>query len=251
MKRSIKSLNGYTMAATDGEIGTVEDFYFDDESLTVRYVIVNTGYWWFGKKVLIPTDTLDNADWELKSFPINLTREEIRNSPDVDTEKPVSRQQEAGLHKYYGRPNYWSPGGFSVGVWGLTGTVPLATKRIPDENADSEDRRDYNVHLRSTQELKGYRIHGVDGKVGELDDFIIDDNTWKLHYLVIDTGGWLPGKRVLLSPKCIEEISWADATIFINLPADEIEKGPEYDPSNAVNVLHENLLYDYYGRPHK
>lgn len=239
------------MAATDGDIGTVEEFYFDDETLTFRYMIVNTGYWWFGKKVLIPIDALDHADWTRKSFPISLTKDAIKNSPDIDTEKPVSRQQEADVNKHYGHPNYWSPGAFSVGVWGLNGTVPLTTARVSDDDIQSNQRQDFDLHLRSTRELTGYRVQGTDGKVGEIDDFIIDDHTWMLTYFVIDTGGWLPGKRVLLSPKCIREISWADSTIFVDMPENEIENSPEYDPSKAVNVMHENRLHDHYGRPDK
>src|SRR5687768_10649184 len=116
MKRSIKSLNRYTLAAIDGEIGTVEDFYFDDETLTVRYLIVKTGYWWFGKKILIPTKAVDNPDWESLKFPVNLSKEEVRNSPNIDTEKPVSRQEESELYNHFHWENYWNRGAFSVRV---------------------------------------------------------------------------------------------------------------------------------------
>jgi uncharacterized protein YrrD len=250
MKRSIKSLNGYTLAAVDGEIGTVEEFYFDDETLTVRYLIVKTGYWWFGRKILIPTRAVGNPDCESLKFPINLTKEEVRNSPDIDTDKPVSRKHETELYNHFQWQNYWSPGALSVGVWGLTGTVPLVTERIPESENAATQEPDNDVHLRSTRELTGYSVHGTDSKVGKVEDFIIDDNTWKLTFFVVDAGSWMHGKKVLLSPGCVREISWSNSAIYVSMPAVAIENGPEYDPSKTVNVLYQNRFYDYYGRPH-
>ena len=154
MKLSIKSLRGCAMAVTDGDIGAVEEFYFDDESL-IRYMIVNSGYWWFGRKVLIPTYAVDHAGWSRKSFPISLTKDATKNSLDIDTEKPVLRQQEAELYKQYGHPNYWSSGAFSVGVWGIKWNSSLNIERVSDSDIKSNKRQDFDLHLRSTRELTG------------------------------------------------------------------------------------------------
>jgi sporulation protein YlmC with PRC-barrel domain len=249
MKRSIKSLTGYKLNASNGEIGRVEEFFFDDETLTMRYLVVKTGSWLFGKKVLIPTEAVNKPDWEEKNFPVNLTIEEIENSPDIDTDKPVSRIQEMNLYQHLGWPHYWSPGAFSVGVWGLTGTVPITQERVNSNPPDYPSDADHNVHLRSTRELTGYLVYGINGEVGKLEDFIIDDDTWQLDFLVVDTGNWLSGKKVLLSPRCITEISWSRSSIFVNMPSDEIESRDEYDPYQPVNIVEEHHFYDYYGRP--
>ena len=248
MKRSIKSLIGYSMGTPGGETGTVTEFYFDDETLTVRYLIVKTGYWWFERKVLIPSEAVAKLDYERQSFLVDMTKHQIRNSPDIDTDKPVSRQQEAELYKRLQWPDYWSPGSFSVGVWGLTGTIPFATKKVSDKKFDSTNDSNYDFHLRSTRELTGYHIYGTDHEVGTVEDFVIDDNMWQLDFLVVDTGNWLPGKKVLLSPTCIKDINWASSTILVDIAATAIEKHPVYDPSASVNLLYEGLLYDKYGK---
>jgi sporulation protein YlmC with PRC-barrel domain len=249
MKRSIKSLIGYSMGTPGGETGTVTDFYFDDETLTVRYLIVKTGYWWFERKVLIPSEAVAKLDYERQTFPVDMTKHQIRNSPDIDTDKPVSRQQEAELYKRLQWPDYWSPGAFSVGVWGLTGTIPLATKKGPGNKVDCTNDLNYDFHLRSTKELTGYHIYGTDDEVGIVEDFVIDDDIWQLNFLVIDPRNRLPGRKVLLSPTCITDINWASSTILADIAGKAIEQNPIYDPSASINILHEDLLYDKYGKP--
>lgn len=224
MKLSIKSLLGYSIAAQDGDIGILEEFYLDDETLTIRYIVVGTGHWWLGKKVLIPTDLLDPADWALKSFPVNLTRDQIKNSPGIDTEKPVSRQQESELYKHYGNAIYWTPHVFSKSIWGLNGILPATTERVSGKDIESDERRNSELHLRSTRTLSGYRVQGTDGKIGKVEDLIIEDKMWVLHQFVIDTSVWFPGKRLLMSSKCIKEISWDDSIIFVDMSGNDVER---------------------------
>lgn len=178
-----------------------------------------------------------------------MTKHQIHNGPDIDTDKPVSRQQEAELYKRLQWPDYWSHGSFSVGVWGLTGTIPIATKKVPDRKFDSAIDPISDFHLRSTKELTGYHICGTDDEVGLVEDFVIDDSMWQLYFLVVNTGNRLPGKKVLLSPTCIKDINWASSTILVDIAAKAIEKHPEYDPSASVNLLYEDLLYNKYGKP--
>jgi sporulation protein YlmC with PRC-barrel domain len=248
MLRNVKSLTGFTMGATDGEFGKVEEFYFDDESWTARYLVVKTGGWLFGRKVLISPVALEKPDLENKIFPVRLTMEQIKNSPDIDTEKPVSRQQEIDLHSHYEWPFHNSAG---IGFYGGIGTMGMMDSRIPFEDMISEKYADDHLtdpHLRGTREVTGYDIHAIDGTIGEVEDFIIDDETWAIRFMVVDTGTWLPGKKVLISPKWINKVNWAESSVDVDLSVDAVKDSPEYDPSLPIPEAYEVNLYIYYGR---
>ena len=180
-----------------------------------------------------------------------LTKDQVKKSPGIDTDKPVSRQQEREYHRYYGYPRYWA----YAGRWGM-GAFPglLADPQkvdVPNDEAngtnDSIDTDD--VHLRSASELRVYYIHGSDESIGHIEDFIVDDETWQVCYLVVDTSNWWMGKKVLVAPHWASKVNWAQHQIEIDLSRDTIKNGPEWDPDAAVNREYETRLYDYYGRP--
>lgn len=215
MLQSIKELSGYTILARDGEIGKVEDFYFDDEEWFIRYLVVKTGDWFSGKKVLIsPAAFLGMPDWKGKKFPLLLTKEMVEKSPPVDTDKPVSRQKELEIIKHYNWPVYW--------------------KAEELEAEISRDREGGSSHLRSTEEVMGYYINAVDGEAGHVEDFIIDDEKWDVKYIAVDTRNWFPGKKVIILPKCIERIDWAASKVYVGLLKDTIKVSPEYDHSELA-----------------
>lgn len=249
MKRSVHSLIGYTIGAIDGEIGTVKEFYFDDVTWTIRYLIVETGTWLSGRKVLVATEALLKPEWNVSIFPVNLTKEQIKNSPDIDTEKTVSRLQEMKLYEYYPWTNYWGNGVWT-GDLGTSGMVmpiqaPLeqAVKKTTGQTATETTS---NSNLRSTADVKGYAIHALDGEIGDVSDFIFDDNTWKISFLVVDTGNWFPGKKVLLSPGLIKKITWETSTVIVNTTVKQIKNSPEYDQHKPLNELYESDLTNYY-----
>lgn len=248
MKRNVKSLIGFTMGATDGEIGKVEEFYFDDETWTIRYLIVKTGGWLSGRKVLISPTALLTPDWENETFPVNLTKEQVENSPDIDTDKPVSRQHEMDLYDHYS----WPYGArIGTGFYGGMGMMGMVDSRIPLEESIAAQHTENNAgnpHLRSTSELKGNTLQATDGKIGEVEDFIVDDTNWSIRFLVIDTGKWFPGKKVLISPLWIKEIKWETSTVVVDIPVDLIKNSPEYDPSMPMLETYETTLHIYYGR---
>lgn len=248
MKRSIKNLIGFTMGATDGEIGKVKEFYFDDKTWTIRYLIVETGSWLFGRKVLISPQALLAPDWEGNVFPVNLTKEQIKNSPDIDTEKSVSRQQEIELYTHYPWTGYWG-GGIWAGGMGTTGmmTSPaLPLEQAIHENIGKEQATD--PHLRSTDNVTGYNIKATDGDIGDAEDFIVDDSTWKIAFMVVDTGNWLPGKKVVISPEWIKDIEWDTSEIVVNASVDQVKNSPEYDAGKYLSDDYEANLQSYYGR---
>ena len=249
MKRNIKSLTGFTMGATDGEIGKVKEFYFDDHTWTIRYLIVETGSWLNHRKVLIAPEALLKPDWEHEIFPVDLTKDQIKNSPDIDTEQPVSRQHEIEMYEYYPWTSYWG-GGYWGGGMGASGMMtqvhePLK-EAVHNENNTAAKDSSGDPHLRSTHKVKGYTIHAADGEIGDVEDFIIDDSTWKLDFLVVDTGHWFPGKKVLISPKLIKEIDWDTSTVVVNAKEKEVKNSPEYDHGEPVDEAYKKSLENYY-----
>jgi uncharacterized protein YrrD len=247
MKRRIESLIGFTLRGTDGEIGKVEEFYFDDQSWTIRYLIVETGNWFSARKVLISPEAVLTPDWDAKVFPVNLTKEQIENSPNIDTEKPVSRQHEMELYNYYPWTSYWGAGGWAsrMGTTGMIGTATAPLETAIQESIDEKEGA--NPHLRSTVNVSGYHIKATDGEIGDVEDFIIDDSNWKIDFILVDTGNWFPGKKVLISPDLIEEIEWDASLVEVKATAEQVKNSPEYQPSKQLSESYGASLQNYYG----
>jgi len=251
MQHNVKSLSGFAIGATDGEIGKVEEFYFDDETWTIRYLVVKTGGWLSGRRVLLSPLALQQPDWKNKVFPVNLNKEQVKNSPDIDTNKTVSRQHEIELYDHYSWPYYGAAG---AGFYGGMGMAGMVDSRIPLEDIIAEQQMAKDPgdpHLRSTEEVRGYHIHATDGKIGEVEDFIINDENWGISYLVVDTGKWFPGKKVILSPEWIRQVKWEDSSVYVDLPVDAVKHSPEYDHHAPLQELYKEKLHNYYGKPTK
>ncbi len=247
MLRSLKALLGYTVCATDGDIGSVDDFYFDDDNWIIRYLVVDTGHWLPGRKVLVPPGVLGQPNWTGSTFPVALTREQVEKSPDIDTDKPVSRQQELDLHSHFGWPAYWIDPGF-----GQTQVmVPLAPILESATLADTATEEKGDPHLRSLNEVRGYHIHASDGKIGHAEDFVADDEFWAMRCLVVDTRNWLPGKLILIAPQWLREISHEERRVNVSLTREKVRHCPEFDPAAPVDRGSQARLYDYSVRSHK
>ncbi|MEP7278601.1 MAG: PRC-barrel domain-containing protein [Bacteroidota bacterium] len=240
MHRNIKSLIGYSIRATDGEIGEVEEFYFDDNTWDIRYLIVKTGTWLFGRSVLIAPVALQSIDWGREDFLANITKHQISNSPDTDFHKPVSHQHEIALYEHYTWQPYWSSEFYAGGQWSVMPAAPLFDERIAKDNENAPVQKENNrVHLRSTERIAGYHIHASDGEIGHVNDFIIDDESWKVISIVVDTNNWIGGKKVMLSVQHIKEISWEKSQVMTDLSKVAVKAGElfvyaNYDlPANA------------------
>jgi hypothetical protein len=245
MLRSLKDLEKYKLSATDGEIGSVANFYLDDLQWTIRYLVAETGGFFEERQVLISPISLGQADWSTRHLHVALTMDAIKTSPSIDLAKPVSRQREHDYHLHYGYRNYW---GYS-GVWGMDAYPGLlATGKWNDETGERTGSTD-DVHLRSVNEVRGYHIQGIDETIGHIDDFIVNDETWQITYLVIDTSNWWFGKKVLVAPRWATSISWEERKINVELSRQAIKDSPEWNADAAVNRDYEARLYDYYGRP--
>ncbi len=243
MLRSLADLKNYKIDAIDGDIGTLHDLFFDDQEWIVRYIVIDTGSWLPGRKVLISPTAVGRATWASRHLRVLLTRDQIRDAPGISTDLPVSRQEEERLARYFAWPMYWTvvdPAAMPSGVQRDAAALSANAQPHPTPR---------DTHLRSLREVVGYRIGVRDGSIGHVDDIIGDDHDWMIRYLVVDTRNWLPGKHVLVSPMWIDRVDWNQAQVNIDLPRDEIKEAPPYDPSAPINRAYEERLYDYYGRP--
>lgn len=242
MLRSVNELQGYKLHATDGDIGHVDEFFFDDHEWGVRYLVANTGNWLPGKQVLISPIAITRADWGNSKLLLDLTCEQVKNSPGVDAHRPLSRRWEANYHAYYEWPAYWA----GAALWGVAAYPSLLAEQEPEPTNPDDTSED--SHLESTSDVTGYQIHAVDGDIGHVADFIVDDSNWAIRYLVIDTGSWLPGKKVLLAPTWIEAVKWNDAKVHTRLTREAMQNSPAYDPNLPITRDYEVQLFEHYGQ---
>ncbi len=231
MQRNIKSLTGYSMEATDGDIGKVEEFYFEDNTWQIRYLIVKTGNWFLYRKVLIAPQAIVKRDAEPGVFPVNLSKEQIRASPDIDTDKPVSRQQDIQLYGHYAWQRYGGSGFYAGGSAAAMDNAPIIDEKIMKEADANDNRSDDDLHLRSTKTIMGYHIRASDGDVGHVSDFIFDDANWQIIYLVVETHNWFGGKKVLIETGTVKEIQWDNSKVIVNISTDAIKDSPVFDES--------------------
>ncbi|SDU18948.1 PRC-barrel domain-containing protein [Verrucomicrobium sp. GAS474] len=240
----VKTLKDFKLDSLDGEIGKVEEFYFDDLHWTIRYLVANTNNWLTGRQVLIAPYALTSVMREEKDIAISLTKKQIEESPSLSYDKPVSRQFEGDYYGYYGWPVYWG----GPYMWGAYPYFPYIIRDSGKWGQYVQDQNAWDPHLRSTEAVTGYRIQASDGEIGHVEDFVIDDETWAIRYLIVDTQNWWPGKKVLISPKWIERVSWNDSKVFINVPRETIKQAPEYTEEALLTRDYENGLHRHYGR---
>jgi hypothetical protein len=228
MLRSIKQLYGNKLGASDGEIGHVKDFYFDDQTWAVRYVVADTGSWLPGRQVLISPHSLGRLVQAGKVLRVNLTRAQIEKSPPIELHKPVSRQYEEEYHRYYGWPYYWQ----GDALWGMSSVPLMELPALPlpghPATASGPKTKGPEAHLRSTQAVNGYHLRASDGEIGHVCDFMMDDQNWAIGQLVIKIGHRLSGREVQMMTKKVDRISYEESTVFVNLTGEGVEESPAH-----------------------
>jgi uncharacterized protein YrrD len=235
----VKTMAGYKLNSLDGDIGKVKEFYFDDHFWTVRYLVADTGTWLANKLVLISPYALTTVATVDETISVNLTQKQIEDSPAVYSDLPVSQQFEESYYSYYGWPTYWS----GSGMWGNT---PFIMRDHGEWDSSRISENQWDRHLRSTHGVDGYHIRATDGKIGHVTDFIIDDETWAIRYLIVDTRNWWPGKLVLISPQWIDSIDWAGSEIQVNISLETIQSSPEFNDESLLTRGYESALYEHY-----
>ena len=242
MLRTTSSMKGTTIAATDGDIGSIQDLYFDDLTWTIRYLVVDTGTWLPGRRVLISPMSV-RASTASGKVAVALTKGQVENSPSVDTDLPVNRQYEEEYSSYYGYPPYWS-GPYRWGTMAYPGELAPAAGTISTDAAMPSG----DPTLRSTRDVTGYYIEATDGDIGHVEDFMVDDRAWAIRYMMVDTRNWWPGKKVIVSPEWIRSVSWTDSKVRVGLTREGVKTAPEFDPEHPLERDYETRLYTHYGR---
>lgn len=236
-----KTLIHYTLQCNDGEIGKVKNFYFDDQFWTIRYLVADTGNWLTNRQVLISPYAISSVDTENEQIHINLSKKEIETSPSLDTDKPVSRQFEQNYFHHYDWPVYWS----GSMMWGDYQEIDRTRKHAFNTNEGGKPR---DCNLRSIESVCGHHIQATDSSLGHVVDFIIDDASWTIRYLIIDTVNWWFGKKIIVSPLWINRVSWSESKVFINLKSDSIKDFPEYTDDVLLSRDYEEKLHKHHQR---
>ena len=265
MLLAVSALAGGAIEASDGRIGTVTDSLFDDESWKIRWLVVDTGGWLPGRKVLIHPSAIARSDLAHPpsgglgmmrtashlELPVTLTKKQIEQSPDIREDQPLSRQMESHLHDYFGWDPYWGDSYFGRGaIASPLGAPPLFAGAAPREAADAEFHPgDGDPHLQSAAAVAGYHIHATDGAIGHIENFLADDANWDIRYLIIDTRNWWPGRHVLIAPYAVREIDWLGRQIRLDVTRDQVRQSPPWDPIAMIDRAHEERLHRHYGWP--
>jgi hypothetical protein len=257
MLRQVKLLLKYNVLARDGEFGFVDDLLFDDREWMMRFLVIDTGTWLSGRKVLIPPHVIDQPDWGSHVFPVRLSKEQIKDSPPLDTNEPVSLQHEHRIFEHYNISPRLVRG--PVPAFGSIGPdydrqgEARMTAGMADAEGEAIDQEDTSTHedhhLRSASEIMKYRLRATDGEIGDVEDLLLDDSTFHIRYLVVDTGSWLSSRKVIIAVPWIENVSWEDASVAVDFTRKQVEESPEWDASIPVKRPYEDLLFTYYGRP--
>lgn len=248
------SLKDLTIEADDGRIGSVSDFLFDARTWKLRWMVVDTGNWLPGRKVLVHPSAIGQVDYARGELPVRLTKEQVRNSPDIREDEPVSRQMQENLYGYYGWDPLWGGGNFLGG--GISGMGwPRSSMTAYDEGevleADrAESRLDQaDPHLRSVAAVTGYHLRATDGLIGHIENFMLESDNWGIRYLIVDTRNWWPGQHVLLAPYAVKAVSWSDREVVLDISRGQVKSSPPWNPAEAINKAYEQRLHGYYGWP--
>jgi hypothetical protein len=241
MLNKAKTLESYKLESLNGPIGKVKEFYFDDRHWTIRYLVAETGSWLVSRQVLISPYALTAVNREEKSIATDLSKAQIEASPPLESHKPVSQQFEEAYYGHYGYPVYWG-GPFNWGAY------PYIERDRQRWTKPGQTKKNWDPHLNSTFSVSGNHIQALDGEIGHVQDFIIDDESWAIRYLVIDTHNWWPGKKVLVSPRWIERVSWDERKVFVNLDRETVKQSPAYTGESELTREYETRLHQHYQR---
>ena len=260
MLRSMNDFENCSINATDGDIGHVKDFYFDDLTWVIRYLIVDTGSWLSSRKVLISPMAIETPNWEDKTLSVSLTKAQVKSSPDIDTDMPVSRQHEIRTLGYYGHPLYWGGAGLwgaetypnlmMTGYAGAIGTPLLeqpGAEVLAAAGVEAEKHQRDDPHLRSCQAILDYHIEATDGDIGHVQGILVDEQTWAIRYLIVNTSNWWLGHKVLIAPQWIHAVRWPDMTVSLNLTRQMVQDAPPYDESVSLEREQEIGIHAHYG----
>ncbi len=253
MMLAISALKGFAIEASDGRIGSVSDFLFDDATWKIRWMVVDTGGWLTGRKILLHPSAISQPDYQREEMLVRLTKAQVKDSPSILSDEPVSMQMETDLYGYYGWDPLWGGGNyFGAYPYGMGlgyASMPYSRDGEVLEASRTGSAGDGDPHLRSVSSITGYHIQAKDGAIGHIENILVDDKSWGIHYLVIDTRNWWPGQHVLMSPFAVRAISWSDRDVTLDVTRDQVKASPAWNPADIINRSYQERLHGYYGWP--
>jgi hypothetical protein len=228
------------ICGTDGDIGGLHDAYFNGVTWRLRYFVVDSGSWLPGKKHLLSPHALEQIKWPDSLACVSATKKQFEQSPGVLLDRPISRKMEAAVANHFAWSAYWSAG---------MGAAVIHAEQASDTSGVTEDELlEHAEDLRSVNEVVGYDISAVDGEVGKVEDFLIDDETWTIRFMVVKTGSFFSGNRILLAPEWVRSVRCSERAVNVSLSCETIKNGPVFDPTAAINHEVEERIFDAYGR---
>jgi hypothetical protein len=239
MLLKVKDLMGYTIKATDGDLGKVKDFYIDDRNWSVRFILIDTGEWLPERRVILSPFAIGKPDTTARVMTEEVSREQVKNSPGIKEYGRITREEEIRLCDYFGWPIYCED----------TATGGSEPYTDMEREGPAADEHDIGTHLIGARHLHGFRVEGPDGEIGFVEDMILDDDNWTIRYLAADTRKWFPGRKVLIATEWIERINAAEEKIHADISKKLVHDSPEYDHSKPVTREYEDKYYDYFNRP--
>jgi uncharacterized protein YrrD len=249
MLLATSAVKGYSIEAQDGVIGTVKDMLFDDRTWQIKWLVIDTGSWLVDRKVLLHPSAIASFDFRGKRLKTTLTKIQVEESPDLKSDQPVSRLHESNTYDYYGWDPLWGNSMYGSTLGGQLVLPPLyfGSKQHNDEPGHETPDNVAESHVRSFHEITGYHIQATDGDMGHVDNLLFDNEQWGVRYLIVDTGNWWMGKKVLISPFAVTSIAWSDRTISIDVNQAQVKASPEWDPNTAEMEDHQHRLHAHYG----
>ena len=263
MLNIVSSLKGFGIQAKDGSLGTVSDFLFDDSTWKVRWLVVDTGRWLTGRKVLVHPSAVGYADYGSRQLTVALTKTQVKDSPDIAKDRPVSQQMQNDLDGYYGWDPLWGGEMYGAGLYGaglygggmgaiaspLSARAYFGASAVREAERGKVDHDEGDPHLRSIAEVTGYHVHAIDGSIGHVENFLVDSESWGIRYLIVDTSNWWVGQHVLLSPYAVKEVDWSDRHIQLDVARDKVKSSPSWNPANIIDGDFEKRLHSHYDWP--
>jgi hypothetical protein len=250
------AFKGYAIEATDGRMGTVKTFLFDDATWKIRWLVVDTGGWLSERQVLVHPALIGTPDHEQLLLPVKLTKRQVEASPDIAQDRPVTMQMQTNLYDYYGWDPYWEPNFYGAGGFGIgpsANFIPRAPYLNERPGREAEvmlmGSDDGDPHLRDMAEITGYHIHAADGAIGHLENFLLDDTAWAIRYLIVDTRNWWPGAHVLIAPHAVKDIDWGEQEVILTVTRDQVKTSPPWDPAAIVDRAYQQHLHGHYAWP--
>jgi hypothetical protein len=234
MSQSINNFYGKRLSARDGDVGHVKDFYFDDHTWAVRYVVADTGSWLAGRLVLLSPHAFGRFHKDDECLPANLTRSQIENGPAIESHLPVSRQYEEEYYRYYGWPVYWT----GDHLWGMGGFPAVVPPPVQSQTPRMSLEKPGKAQLRSSRAVTGYHIQTPDGMIGEVTDFLLETRSWAIREIVVEAGHWYSGKEIRIPTDKVDRISFEDSSVFVSLTKEDIQRTGENEVAHAAGASH-------------